>query len=137
MEFNSIDSSDDDNSSLQHLVKSNIMKMNNNDDYFDEGEDDNVEILLVLLLSLFTRKPNESINSMLGLVMSRDYKMRICLQGHIKCHLKPMEHFRNCCMEIFPMIIQNMATQPGRSPYLQKSLLQLDFAGLLGAHKLT
>ena len=62
MEFISIDSSsssssdDDDNASLQHLVKSNIMKMNSNDDYFDEGEDDNVETLPVLLLYLFTRK---------------------------------------------------------------------------------
>ena len=49
-------SSDDDDTSLQHLFKSNIMKMNNNDDYFDEEEDDNVETLLVLPLSLFTRK---------------------------------------------------------------------------------
>ena len=55
-EFISIDSSSDDDASLQHLFKSNIMKMNSNDVYFDEEEDSNDEILLVLLLSLFTRK---------------------------------------------------------------------------------
>ena len=58
LEFISIDSSsdDDDDASLQYLFKSNIMKMNSNDDYFVDKEDSNVEILPVLLLSLFTRK---------------------------------------------------------------------------------
>jgi hypothetical protein len=50
------DDDDDDDESLQHLFKSNIMKMNNNYDYFDEEEYDNVETLPVFLLSLFTRR---------------------------------------------------------------------------------
>ena len=62
MEFIFIDSSsNDDETSLWHLFKSNIMKMNDNNDNFDEGEDSNIEILLVLLMLLFTRKPNRSI----------------------------------------------------------------------------
>jgi hypothetical protein len=63
MEFIFIDSSpdDDDDTSLWHLFKSNIMKMNDNNDNFDEGEDSNIEILLVLFMLLFTRKPNRSI----------------------------------------------------------------------------
>jgi hypothetical protein len=60
MEFisNGSSSSDDDNddTSLQHLFKSNIMKMSDNDDNFDEEDDEYVEILPVLIQSLFTRK---------------------------------------------------------------------------------
>ena len=46
----------DDDTSLQHFFKSNIMKMNDNGDNFDEEDDDCVEILPVLIQSLFTRK---------------------------------------------------------------------------------
>ena len=60
MEFISNGSSfsddDDDDTSLQHLFKSNIMKMSNNDDNFDEEDDNYVEILPVLIQLLFTRK---------------------------------------------------------------------------------
>jgi hypothetical protein len=59
MEFISNGSSsddDDDDTFLQHLFKSNIMKINDNDDNFDEEDDNYVEILPVLIQSLFTRK---------------------------------------------------------------------------------
>ena len=60
MEFisngSSDDDDDDDDTSPQHLFKSNIMKMSNNDDNFNEEDDNYVEILPVLIQSLFTRK---------------------------------------------------------------------------------
>ena len=72
MEFLPIDTSsdDDDYASLQHPFKINIIKIYSNDDYFNVEEESNVEILLVLPLSLFPRKTNGSINSLPGLAWS-------------------------------------------------------------------
>ena len=86
-------SSSDDDASLQYLFKSIIMKMNSIDDYFDDEDDDYVEIFCQFSSSHCSQeKLNGSINGLLGLVTSRNYNMRICLQEHIECHLKPLEH---------------------------------------------
>ena len=85
-------SSDDDDTSLQHLFKSNIMKMNNNDDYFDDRRMTMLKFCQFSSSHCSQGKLNGSIDSLLGLIMSRNYNMRICLQEHIECHLKPLEH---------------------------------------------
>ena len=49
MDFIYIDDDDNDDTYLQHLFKSNIMKMNNNNENFDEEDNEYVEILPVLI----------------------------------------------------------------------------------------
>ena len=56
MDFIYIDDDDNDDTYLQHLFKSNIMKMNNNNENFDEEDNEYVEILPVLIQWLFTMK---------------------------------------------------------------------------------
>jgi hypothetical protein len=67
-----------------HNFKSNIMKMNSNDDYFNEEEGSNIEICLFCSCHCSQGKPNGSINGLLGLIMSRNYNMMICLQEYIE-----------------------------------------------------